>query len=109
MMSARSGDLGLKEIIRMLDLARHPEGGWYRETFRDPVTQNGRSVGTSIYYLLEAGDVSAWHRVDATEIWHWYAGGPLALTQSPDGQLATTTSMQVGPDLRAGQVRPALS
>lgn len=100
---ALSGDLGVREIIRLLDLAPHPEGGWFRETFRDPNLKDGRSVGTAIYYLLEAGDVSHWHRVDASEIWHWYAGGPLVLTQSVDGKRETTTSRQLGPDLRQGQ------
>lgn len=102
-MPAISGDLGVREIIRMLDLARHPEGGWYRETFRDNSRSNGRSVGTAIYYLLEAGDLSAWHRVDASEIWHWYAGGPLSLTVSDDGTLSSTRSIHLGPDLRHGQ------
>lgn len=104
---ALSGDLGVKEIIRLLDLAAHPEGGWYKETFRAPTDENRRSAGTCIYYLLEAGDVSAWHRVDAAEIWHWYAGGALALTQSLDGTLKTARSDQLGPDLRAGQ-RPQI-
>lgn len=103
MRPALSGDLGVKEIIRLLDLAPHPEGGWYKETFRDEREIDGRSVGTAIYYLLEAGDLSHWHRVDASETWHWYAGGPLALTQSPDGSLASTFSDQLGPDLRNGQ------
>ena len=100
---ARSGDLGVKEIIRMLDLKPHPEGGWYAETFRDPTNPGERSAGTAIYYLLEAGDVSHWHRVDAAEIWHWYAGGPLALTWTGDGTRAQAKSVQLGPDLRAGQ------
>ena len=100
---ARSGDLGVKEIIRMLDLKPHPEGGWYAETFRDDTTHDGRSVGTAIYFLLEAGDVSHWHRVDAAETWHWYAGGPLALTWSSDGSLSGAGTLTLGPDLRAGQ------
>jgi predicted cupin superfamily sugar epimerase len=100
---AISGDLGVREIIRLLDLARHPEGGWYKETYRDALEIDGRSAGTAIYYLLEAGDVSHWHRVDASETWHWYAGGPLVLTQSPDGTLASTFSDHLGPDLRRGQ------
>lgn len=104
---ARAGDLGVREIVRLLDLAPHPEGGWFRETFRDDTQANGRSVGTAIYYLLEAGDVSHWHRVDASEVWHWYAGGPLVLTLSPDGSRAKTSAHQLGPDLRQGQ-RPQL-
>ncbi len=103
MSHAISGDLGVREIIRLLGLERHPEGGWFSETFRDPAKTDGRSVGTAIYYLLEAGDVSAWHRIDATEIWHWYAGGPLSMTVSGDGTLADTRSYRLGPDLRHGQ------
>ncbi len=104
---ARSGDLGAGELVRMLGLERHPEGGWYCETFRDgQVDGEGRSRGTAIYYLLEAGDVSAWHRVDAAETWHWYAGGPLALTVSLTGKGAKP--YQLRPDLRAGQ-RPQIT
>ena len=58
----------LDEIVRALDLAPHPEGGFYRETFRDPLRQDGRAVSTAIYYLLPAGQTSAWHRVDAAEV-----------------------------------------
>ncbi|MCB1386986.1 MAG: cupin domain-containing protein [Nitratireductor sp.] len=67
------------EIVGLLGLAPHPEGGWYRETFRDAAGADGRSHGTAIYYLLEAGQRSHWHRVDASEAWHFYAGGPLRL------------------------------
>ncbi|MEM6664835.1 MAG: cupin domain-containing protein [Pseudomonadota bacterium] len=89
------------EIIRLLDLKPHPEGGHYRETFRDPMASDGRSVSTAIYYLLDLGDVSAWHRVDATEVWHWYAGAPLALTLSPNGHDAT--AHRLGPALETGE------
>ncbi len=100
--NAPSGDLPASSVIALLGLERHPEGGWYRETFRDPRTDAaGRAVSTAIYYLLEVGEVSAWHRVDAAEIWHWHAGGPLVLTTSPDGVNASTATL--GPDLRAGQ------
>ena len=121
-MTAISGDLAASEIIRLLELERHPEGGWFRETFRDHGVEpdqrrrrlfqtqgdprrggapDGRGWSTAIYYLLEAGDVSAWHRVDAAELWHWYAGGPLVITLSPDGK--TAEAQTLGPDLRAGQ------
>ncbi len=97
---AISGDLGAGEIIRMLNLAPHPEGGHYAETYRAAGTD--RSALTAIYYLLQADEISAWHRVDADEAWLWHAGGPLALTLSaPDGKGAT--SLQLGPDLRARQ------
>jgi predicted cupin superfamily sugar epimerase len=74
------------DLIQRLGLERHPEGGWYRETWRDLPADGGRGTGTAIYYLLQAGEVSAWHRVDAVEIWHWYAGAPLLLcAATPDG------------------------
>ncbi len=63
-----------EDIIRLLDLNPHPEGGYYRETLRAPAMPGERAAGTAIYFLLAAGEVSAWHRVDAAEAWHWYAG-----------------------------------
>lgn len=99
-------DLSAADVVRLLDLAPHPEGGFFRETFRDPAaTAAGRAASTAIYYLLGAGDVSEWHRVDAAEVWHWYAGGPLVLTVSPNGHDAH--ARHLGPDLRAGQ-RPQI-
>ena len=82
------------ELIAALQLQPHPEGGWFRQTFRDDVP-GGRARSTLIYYLLEHGDQSAWHRVDAAEVWHWYAGAPLELRV--DRQLLT-----LGSDLAAG-------
>ncbi len=78
-MSAIS-NLSAAEVIRLLDLAPHPEGGHFREIFRDqrPV-EGGRAASTAIYFLLAAGERSHWHRVDAAEVWHFYAGAPLAL------------------------------
>src|SRR5262244_491663 len=93
-------DVSADDIIRLLQLQPHPEGGHYRETFRDPQTVGGRAASTAIYYLLQAGEVSRWHRVDAAEVWHWYAGAPLSLTLSPDGR--TRETMVLGPDLAAG-------
>ncbi|MGE0701930.1 MAG: cupin domain-containing protein, partial [Hyphomicrobiaceae bacterium] len=76
--------LAAAEVIARLGLAPHPEGGHYRETFRDvPAQGTRRAASTAIYFLLAAGEVSRWHRVDATEIWHWYAGAPLELSVSP--------------------------
>lgn len=102
-MFARSGDLGVREIIRILNMQKHPEGGWYAETFRSDAEAGERAAGTAIYYLLEAEDHSHWHRVDADETWHWYAGGPLSLTWSSDGTKENAGTMTLGPDLRAGQ------
>lgn len=89
------------EIIRTLLMQPHPEGGHFVETWRDPDPPGGRGSGTAIYYLLQAGEVSHWHRVDATEIWHWYAGAPLALSLSEDGREMATH--RLGPDFAAGQ------
>ncbi len=90
-------------IIRELGLRPHPEGGHYRETWRDPETvrAGGRGASTAIYYLLQTGELSHWHRVDAAEVWHWYAGAPLALSISADGQHAERCVL--GSDLGAGQ------
>ena len=66
------------EIIARLDLKPHPEGGHYRETFRDSNNVDGkRAASTAIYFLLARGERSHWHRIDAAEIWHYYAGSPL--------------------------------
>lgn len=102
MAAALGSDLGAEEVVRLLELQPHPEGGWYRETFRDSATDGtGRSRSTAIYYLLGVGDVSEWHRVDATEIWHFHAGAPLVLTLSPNGHDAEAVTL--GPQLRTGQ------
>lgn len=66
-------------IIRQHGLAPHPEGGWFAETWRGPLGRDGRAIGTSILFLLREGERSHWHRIDATEIWHHHAGGPLAM------------------------------
>ncbi len=94
------------DIIRALDLAPHPEGGYYRETFRDPrADAAGRSRSTAIYYLLAAGQSSAWHRVDAVEIWHFYSGAPLELALcAPGGE---PQRQRLGPNVAAGE-RPQL-
>jgi predicted cupin superfamily sugar epimerase len=63
-----------RALIDRLNLAPHPEGGWYRETWRGPAGAGGRASGTAIHFLLEAGQRSHWHRVDAEEIWLWHAG-----------------------------------
>lgn len=89
------------EVVRLLGLQPHPEGGFYRETFRSPAPDGARAASTAIYYLLRAGDVSAWHRVvDADEVWHHYAGAPLELTLS-DGR--RRSSVRLGADLTAGE------
>jgi predicted cupin superfamily sugar epimerase len=71
--------LSAQALVARLDLAPHPEGGWYRETWRAAPGADGRSPGTAILYLLEAGGRSHWHTVDADELWLWHAGAPLDL------------------------------
>jgi uncharacterized protein len=90
------------DIIARLELKPHPEGGYYRETFRDKHTDaNGRSFSTAIYYLLARGAPSHWHRIDAVEIWHYYAGHALTLNIAHDGGAAHT--VRLGPDVGAGE------
>ena len=88
------------EVIAVLDLQPHPEGGHFAEIHREAAPGGGRGAVTSIYYLLKAGEMSAWHKVDATEIWHYYAGAPLTLTISADG--SAVARHLLGPDLSAG-------
>lgn len=93
-------ELDAQEIIQVLELKPHPEGGHYRETFRDERGDGMRAASTAIYFLLAEGEVSHWHRVDAVEIWHWHAGAPLRLSIAPpDG---VSSDVILGPDLAAG-------
>jgi uncharacterized protein len=94
--------LSAEDVIELLQLSPHPEGGFFRETFRDSSRRaDGRSASTAIYYLLAKGQTSAWHRVDAVEIWHYYAGAPLELLTSADGRLAKRS--RLGPALNSSE------
>ncbi|PXB00040.1 cupin [Nostoc sp. 3335mG] len=90
------------ELIERLGLAPHPEGGYYRETLRAADGPDGRSRMTAILFLLEAGERSHWHRVDADELWLWQAGAPLAL--AIEGQPPVT----LGGNVARGQQLQAL-
>ncbi len=90
-----------EEIVAALGLAPHPEGGWYRETFRGAAKPGERGAGTAIYYLLKAGERSHWHRIDAVEIWHWHAGAALELGIAKDGK--TPERIRLGNDLARGE------
>jgi len=93
-------------IIARLELEPHPEGGHFRETFRDVrVDDSGRSRSTAIYFLLARGERSHWHRIDAVEIWHYYAGAALTLEIADD---AGQRRVRLGPDLAAGEVPQAI-
>ena len=95
-----------KEIIDKLKLQPHPEGGWYRETWRAAAKDGERAAGTAIFYLLEADQRSHWHRVDAAEIWHYYAGAPLRLSISEDGE--TVNEALLGGDIMREETPQAI-
>ncbi|MDX2233910.1 MAG: cupin domain-containing protein [Hyphomonadaceae bacterium] len=88
------------DLITALRMKPHPEGGHYVETFRDEIV-DGRARSTAIYFLLQAGEASHWHKVDAVEFWLWHAGAPLALSVAYDNALPFTLTM--GPDVLGGQ------
>lgn len=90
-----------QDIIAALQLSPHPEGGFYHQTWIDK-TAEGRAHGTCIYFLLKAGKPSHWHRVDAVEIWHFYAGAPLILKLAAT-EMGPRQDIQLGPDILAGQ------
>ncbi|MCW5713535.1 MAG: cupin domain-containing protein [Bauldia sp.] len=95
-------DLSAAEVVALLGLQPHPEGGHFRETFRDPDPTGGRAHSTAIYYLLAAGERSAWHRVrDAAEAWHFHAGAPLLLRRARI--LGAEERIVLGVDLSAGE------
>lgn len=94
--------LSAADIIRQLDLKPHPEGGHFRETFRDDkVDAAGRAASTLIYFLLARGERSHWHRVDAAETWHYYAGAALTLRIAQEGRAPDL--IRLGIDLAAGE------
>jgi hypothetical protein len=99
-MSAEAG-----RLIALLELVPHPEGGHYRQMFRDEPGASGRAHSTAIYYLLRAGEVSAPHRIDAAEVWHFYRGAPLELTIAEAGK--ATERRLLGADVEKGE-RPQI-
>lgn len=106
-MNARRPDLSAADVIARLGLKPHPEGGHYRETFRDPEPATGRAYSTAILYLLAAGERSAWHRVrDAAEVWHFHAGAPLLLRRSE--RRSQEEAIRLGIDLAAGETPQAV-
>jgi predicted cupin superfamily sugar epimerase len=89
-----------EEVIAHLSLEPHPEGGWFRETFRDEAGPKNRGHSTSILFLLKAGELSHWHRIDAVEMWHWHAGAPLVLEVADD---RSRHAYRLGPDFFGGE------
>jgi uncharacterized protein len=89
-----------EQIIAALNLSPHPEGGWYRQTWVAGGPE--RPTGTAIYFLLQGGHPSHWHRVDAVEIWHFHAGAPLVLSLS-ETEAGPATDLLIGADVLAGQ------
>jgi predicted cupin superfamily sugar epimerase len=91
------------DVVRLLDLKPHPEGGYFRETFRDSrLLADGRAASTAIYYLLARGERAHWHRVDVVEVWHHYAGAPLRL-EIAVSEHGPTKRLTLGSDLAAGE------
>lgn len=91
------------DVIRLLDLKPHPEGGHFRETFRDARRiDGGRAASTAIYFLLARGERSHWHRLDAAEVWHWHAGAPLTLATAAR-ESGPVTRQRLGPDIATGE------
>ncbi len=97
-----STDPTAARIIQQLDLAPHPEGGHYRQTWAAPAAGDGRAQATAILFLLRAGEASHWHRVDADELWFYHAGAPLELAQAPT-TAGPAQAAVLGPDVLAGQ------
>lgn len=106
----RSDGIDGDAVRTALQLAPHPEGGAYRETWRDAPAGGGRGAATSILFLLDRGERSAWHRVDAAELWLWQAGGPIALRIAPPDEAASCSPRQIrlGPDGRADETLQAV-
>ena len=102
MIDLRSAGADPAPVIRALDLRPHPEGGHFRETWRDSPPDGSRGVGTAILFLLATGERSRWHRIDAAEIWIWQAGAPLLLRLTDGGEI------RLGPDLSDGQTLQGL-
>ena len=92
--------LSAGDVIRLLDLKPHPEGGHYREMWRDAPQSGARGAASAILFLLAAGERSHWHRIDAAEVWHFYAGAPLALEIAANGPIARVL---LGTDLARGE------
>ena len=99
-MTMPPASLSADEVIRLFDLKPHPEGGHFRETFRDPRRIEGRAASTAVYYLLARGERSHWHHVDTAEVWHYYAGAALSLSIAEEGR---TASVRLGADIAAGE------
>jgi predicted cupin superfamily sugar epimerase len=93
----------VKTIIEELRLSPHPEGGWFRETWRAPAEDGERSAATTIFFLLEAHQRSHWHRVDASEVWLWHAGDPLLLSLSVADE-GPVRELRMGPNVVAGDM-----
>ena len=90
------------QIIEFLQLQPHPEGGWYKQTWKSEDTLSGRASGTSIYFLLKAGEISHWHKIDSVEIWHYYDGSPLILRIANEENTEIATKI-LGPNLAKSQ------
>ena len=102
-------ELSAADVIRILDLKPHPEGGHYRETFRDDRGDGARAASTAIYFLLAEGEVSRWHRVDAAEVWHWRTpagrGGARLLAKRSQSRRLDAGRLHGGAGIRVREIR----
>jgi uncharacterized protein len=98
----RDASVSAEAVIAALDLKPHPEGGHFRETWRDVPADGGRGAGTAILFLLAEGQRSHWHRVDAAELWLWQAGAPLSL------RIGRDAAHRLGPAIAAGETLQCL-
>ena len=97
-----STTLTAADVVRLLKLEPHPEGGHFRQTFRDQFqVESGRAASTAIYFLLARGERSRWHRIDAVEVWHWYAGAALRLEIAAEN--GARQRLTLGSNLAAGE------
>lgn len=102
MANLATGRLTADQVVALLELAPHPEGGFYRETFRDDVAlADGRAVSSAIYFLLAARQRSFWHRVDGAEVWQFHCGAPLSLSVAPPS--GPPRNIRLGADLVSGE------
>lgn len=100
---SKSANASAEDIIQALNLTKHPEGGWYVQTFCDSLAVDGRAASTAIYFLLKEDETSHWHRIDSVEVWHWYAGARLELICADDENDDEPQRIILGNDILAGE------
>jgi predicted cupin superfamily sugar epimerase len=98
----QGGDTNAKDLIEALDLSTHPEGGWYRETWRAPAAEGERAAASAVLYVIEPGQRSHWNRIDASEIWLWHSGDPLDVSIA-DSESGSSRTVRLGSQVMQGE------